>query len=74
MQDPFVAAMLRVAQQHYGGNLGAGAGANWLHRMAYNPTTNANPLARRLIGLLGNSDPRAIMGMRPNTIPTDYVS
>lgn len=68
--DPFVAAMLRVAQQHYGGNLGAGGGANWLRRISQSPEARSAS-ARRVIALLGSGDRNSILALRPDALGLD---
>ena len=62
--NPALQAMLRIAQQHYGGNIQTGRGRTWIDRLAQNPEFR-KPVAQRLIAQLGLSQsPRDVFAIK----------
>ncbi len=62
--NPWLAAVMRIAQGHYGGNMNDPRAANWLRRIQQQPDART-PLAQRVFAQLGTMDPSYIQGM-PN--------
>jgi len=49
MANPFMQAVQRVAQQHYGGNMQQPSAQRWLARINQDPNAQANIATQQLI-------------------------
>ncbi len=63
--NPWLQAVMRIAQGHYGGNMNDPRAANWLRRLQTTSPEARTPLAQRVFAQLGTSDPSYVMSM-PN--------
>jgi len=60
--NPFLAAVMRIAQNHYGGNMNTPQSSRWLAMMARHSQA-ANPVSQNVINQLGVNSPQDVMRM-----------
>lgn len=65
--NPFLEAVLRIAQGHYGG----APPSHWVQSMQQQPY-GQTPIGRRLLGNIGLMSPQQVMSIRPGNMQTMY--